>query len=433
MDIRGIIKSPSIRNFTKLLSANVVAQVIGLIVYPILTRIYAPEDFGLLNLFLSIGGVLTIISTAEYYYAIVLPKEHKQAVAVLWTGVLCLILTGGVVCLSVFFATPIASLLKTPLLASYYWMMPFYVMAMGGWNLLNYWYIRTTKYSRISHYQISQSILSAGGKMGFGYLGILQGGMIYSVVFAPLVALVVSFITWKPITILRERVMNFNVSWQDICKQTKEYKNFPLFVLPRSFVNMLAGQMPVLLLTPFFGSKLVGFYSLALLLGYTPIGTITRAVYQVLYQQTTERVHKSLPIGNIFKRFIIYASIIIVPVFIGLYFILPEITSWIFGKEWYVSGEYIRWMLPWLYVSFLSCSINYLFDVFMKQKWGLFFEVLLALVRVLGLVIGVRMNSFIVAIASYSIGTTLALMIQLLWMLMLVRRYDRSLSGEQLD
>lgn len=433
MDIRGIIKSPSIRNFTKLLSANVVAQVIGLIVYPILTRIYAPEDFGLLNLFLSIGGVLTIISTAEYYYAIVLPKEHKQAVAVLWTGVLCLILTGGVVCLSVFFATPIASLLKTPLLASYYWMMPFYVMAMGGWNLLNYWYIRTTKYSRISHYQISQSILSAGGKIGFGYLGILQGGMIYSVVLAPLVALVVSFITWKPIAILRNRVMNFNVSWQDICKQTKEYKNFPLFVLPRSFVNMLAGQMPVLLLTPFFGSKLVGFYSLALLLGYTPIGTITRAVYQVLYQQTTERVHKSLPIGNIFKRFIIYASIIIVPVFIGLYFILPEITSWIFGKEWYVSGEYIRWMLPWLYVSFLSCSINYLFDVFMKQKWGLFFEVLLALVRVLGLVIGVRMNSFIVAIASYSIGTTLALMIQLLWMLMLVRRYDRSLSGEQLD
>lgn len=433
MDIRGIIKSPSIRNFTKLLSANVVAQVIGLIVYPILTRIYAPEDFGLLNLFLSIGGVLTIISTAEYYYAIVLPKEHKQAVAVLWTGVLCLILTGGVVCLSVFFATPIASLLKTPLLASYYWMMPFYVMAMGGWNLLNYWYIRTTKYSRISHYQISQSILSAGGKIGFGYLGILQGGMIYSVVLAPLVALVVSFITWKPIAILRKRVMNFNISWQDICKQTKEYKNFPLFVLPRSFVNMLAGQMPVLLLTPFFGSKLVGFYSLALLLGYTPIGTITRAVYQVLYQQTTERVHKSLPIGNIFKRFIIYASIIIVPVFIGLYFILPEITSWIFGKEWYVSGEYIRWMLPWLYVSFLSCSINYLFDVFMKQKWGLFFEVLLALVRVLGLVIGVRMNSFIVAIASYSIGTTLALMIQLLWVLMLVRRYDRSLSGEQLD
>ena len=79
MSILHLIKSSGVRNFTKLLSANVVAQVIGLVVYPILTRMYAPEDFGLLNLFMSIGGVLAILSTAEYYYAIVLPKEEKDA------------------------------------------------------------------------------------------------------------------------------------------------------------------------------------------------------------------------------------------------------------------------------------------------------------------------------------------------------------------
>ena len=91
MDIRNLIQSSGVRNFTKLLSANVVAQVIGLLVYPILTRIYAPEDFGLLNLFLSIGGVLTILSTAEYYYAIVLPKNQKDAISVLYVGLGCLL------------------------------------------------------------------------------------------------------------------------------------------------------------------------------------------------------------------------------------------------------------------------------------------------------------------------------------------------------
>ena len=60
-----------VRNVAKLLSANVVAQVIGLLVYPILTRMYTPEDFGLMNLFVSIGSVLVILATAEYYYAIV--------------------------------------------------------------------------------------------------------------------------------------------------------------------------------------------------------------------------------------------------------------------------------------------------------------------------------------------------------------------------
>ncbi|MGN1239473.1 MAG: oligosaccharide flippase family protein, partial [Paludibacteraceae bacterium] len=71
--IRKIARSELVRNSAKLLSANVIAQAIGLLVYPILTRLYSPEDFGLLNLFLSIGGVLVLLSTAEYQYAIVLP------------------------------------------------------------------------------------------------------------------------------------------------------------------------------------------------------------------------------------------------------------------------------------------------------------------------------------------------------------------------
>ena len=112
MSLSSIVKSSGVRNFSKLLSANVMAQVLGLVVYPILTRMYAPEDFGLLNLFLSIGGVLAILSTAEYYYAIVLPKEDKDAENVLGVGVLWLLATTVVVSLSVVFAQPISVLFK---------------------------------------------------------------------------------------------------------------------------------------------------------------------------------------------------------------------------------------------------------------------------------------------------------------------------------
>jgi O-antigen/teichoic acid export membrane protein len=219
------------------------------------------------------------------------------------------------------------------------------------------------------------------------------------------------------------------VSWNDITKQAVVYRNFPCFVLPRSFVNILAGQMPVLLLTPFFGAKVVGFLSLAILLGYTPIGTITRAIYQVMYQHTMDRVHSSQPIGGIFKRFLLLASIVVIPAFAILWFFLPDLTSWLLGSEWWISGEYIRWMLPWLYVSLLSCSINFLFDVFMKQQWGLFFEIVLAVMRVGGLLIGIMANDFTLAIICYSFGTMLALVMQIVWMLVQVHRYDCSLDN----
>ena len=302
--------------------------------------------------------------------------------------------------------------------------MPFYVLSIGMWNVLNYWYIRTKSFGKISTYQVSQSVLSASGKIGFGYVGVLQGGMIYSIVIAPIVSLVSSicFSTRKNLlTPLR------NISLQEMWECGKEYKNFPLFVLPRSFINVLAGQLPVLLLTPFFGAKYVGLLSMAVLLAYMPIGTISRAIYQVLYQNTTERVHASERIGNVFRRFVVYSSALIIPIFVALYFVLPTITSWLLGEEWRVVGEYIRWMLPWLYVSLLTGSTCYLSDVFMKQKMGLFFEILLALCRVIGLLMGILTRNFTVAIAAYSIGTAVAVLAQLLWLTTLVRRYDNSL------
>lgn len=423
MNILQFIKSSGVRNFTKLLSANVVAQVIGLVVYPILTRIYAPEDFGLLNLFLSIGNVLVVLSLADYYYAIVLPKQEKDAITLTHVSLGLLLVTTFLVALSVLLSKPISVLFKSPGLVDYYWMMPLYVLVMGSWNILNYWYIRKKSFGRISGYQMSQSILSAGGKIGLGYAGVLHGGMIYSVVLAPLISLLTSMAlsfrkTLRPL---------FQWSWGSIPIQAKEYRNFPLFVLPRSFINVLAGQLPILLLTPFFGSKYVGLLSMALLLGYTPIGTITRALYQVLYQHTTERVHASVKIGDVFWRFMGYGSCVIIPVFAVIAIILPDLSAWLLGEEWRVVGEYIRWMLPWLYFSLLTGSTCYLSDVFMQQKKGLFFEILLAVCRVAGLCVGIVAKDFMVAIAAYSIGTALAVLAQLVWLASLVCRYDNSL------
>ncbi len=423
MSIGSLFQSSVVRNFAKLLSANVVAQVIGLLVYPILTRIYAPEDFGLLNLFLSIGNVLVVLSVADYYYAIVLPKREKDAAALTQLSLLLLCCTTALVIVSVIFAEQLSALFKLPSLSTYYWLMPIYVLLMGAWNILNYWYIRKKSFGRITGYQISQSLLSAGGKIGMGYAGALQGGMIYAAVLAPLVSLLSSM----ALGLRKTLCPLLQWSWDNIRNQAKDYRNFPCFVLPRSFINVIAGQLPILLLTPFFGAKYVGLLSMALLLGYTPIGTITRALYQVLYQHTTERVHASAKIGDVFWRFMCYGSIVIIPVFVGIGVFLPTITAWLLGEEWRVAGEYIRWMLPWLYVSLLTGSTCYLSDVFMKQEIGLFFEILLAVCRVIGLSIGIITKDFTIAIAAYSVCTAFAVLVQLIWLASLVLRYDQSL------
>ena len=88
------MKSAIVKNTSKLLAANVIAQVVGFAVYPILTRLYSPDDFGALNIFLTIGGIATLFATAEYQNSIMLPKSEKSGVACFHIGfIITLIVT----------------------------------------------------------------------------------------------------------------------------------------------------------------------------------------------------------------------------------------------------------------------------------------------------------------------------------------------------
>lgn len=425
MNKMSLVKSSGIRNFAKLLSANVVAQVIGLVVYPILTRMYAPEDFGVLNLFLSISGVLVIFSTAEYYNAIVLPKDRKEGLNVVYVCISILLFVVLLTSLSVIFAADIARLFDVPALAKYYWMMPILVLVSGGWNILNYWYIRSTRYNRITYYQLSQSILSAGGKLGFGYAGLLSGGMICSVVFAPFLALLMT--AWKSFMRLFKRKYNSKEIWAT----AKKYRNFPLYSLPRSFVNMLAGQLPVLLLTPLFGSQYVGWWSMALLLGFMPISMVSKSIYQVLYQYTTERVNNKLLIGSYFRRFTLIVLLTGIPLFCVLYWFMPNLTLLFLGEGWDNTGIYLRWMLPWLLSSVLTSSTGFLSDIFFRQKIGFVFEMLTALLRTIGVIIGAVVKDFSISIIGYSLGSCLAVTAQYIWLLTLTVRYDAQIRSSK--
>lgn len=415
-----------LKNSAQLLSANVVAQAIGLAVYPILTRLYSPADFGVLNLFLSIGGILTMVAVAEYYYAIVLPKDDTSANAVVQT---CLLLLGAMVlvlALTIPFSKPIADLFNTPTLADYWWLMPIFVGLTGLWNVLNYWYIRCEAFRRVSGYQVSQSVLSAGCKTGFGYAGFLQGGLLVSVVIAPLVSTALSIgLAWKK-CLNRLHIL----PWSTCRQVAHEYRNFPLFTLPRGVVNILGAQLPVLLLTPFFGSYEVGLWGMALLLGFTPISMITRALYQSFYQHINTEVQQRHAICAFFRKFTIGMSCVFLPFAVGLFFILPSLTGWLLGAEWEQSGHYIRWMLPWVYCSLLTASTCFLADVFAKQKVGLYFEILFAALRAIGIGIGIALHDFEVAVAAYSIGSALAILPQYIWLLSLARKYDASIERD---
>ena len=78
--IEEIKTSEFFRNVLILSSGTALAQLIPLIIAPFLSRIYSPEEFGRLALYLAITQILGSLATGRYELAILLPKEERKGV-----------------------------------------------------------------------------------------------------------------------------------------------------------------------------------------------------------------------------------------------------------------------------------------------------------------------------------------------------------------
>ena len=73
------IMSNFVANVLKLVSGSVTAQILSILLVPLITRIYSPDDLGIFQIFLSISGILIIFSTFSYQFAIMLPKKEEDS------------------------------------------------------------------------------------------------------------------------------------------------------------------------------------------------------------------------------------------------------------------------------------------------------------------------------------------------------------------
>ena len=423
--VSNIMKSAFVKDVAGLLSANVVAQAAGLLCYPLLTRMYSPEDFGLLYIFTSIGGVLVLLGTAGYQFAIPLPKDDRDGVACFHAGLLCLLPVMALMLLSLPFSGTIAGWFGSTELADWLPFMPLYVGLLCLWNLLNWWYARCQQFGCVSRYQVSNSLLNVALKLLLGWLRVPHG-LIAATVSVPPVSVGLNMLA------ARRHLRGLLVRDDGRCRRMlAAYRKFPMFTLPQSLINQFFGNLPAYLLAPQFGQSALGLWSMALLLSFTPINTICNSLYQVLFADVSKRVNNREEVKYLFVRLEKWALGITLPLFTVLFFVLPPLTGWLLGAEWTESGRYIRWFLPWLAVTVLTSSTAFLPDIFFKQHITLGFEVLLAVLRTGGIVAGMMCNDFMLAVACYGIGSAAVKAAQYIWMRGLVNDYERSLAQSQ--
>ena len=404
------------------MSGTALAQVIPVLLSPVLTRLYSPEQYGTLALFTAVVGIFSVAATFRYELSIMLPEQDSDAVNII---VLSLILNFSLstilLIITFLFNKQLTDLFNNPAISGWLYFVPVMVFLIGVFQSMHYWLSRKKHYRKLSAAWISRSGIKGGAQVGVIYAlpGIGTAGLIGGAIFGQFVATVI---------IVRQSLMQISsafqkVSFKRITELAKTYKNFPVINTPHALVNNLSSNLPVMLLTSFFSNKVAGLYSLALMAVMLPTGLVSNAIGQVFYQRISEAHNKKealYPYTIRLVKGLFFVSII--P--FGLLFLLaPSLFGLIFGGQWTEAGLYTRILTPWIIMIFLVAPLSYIPITLGYQKKALYIEIAGISAKLFALVIGSYYQSSFIAVVLFSLSGFFILVYSLTWII--------SLSKEQ--
>jgi len=327
--------------------------------------------------------------------AIVLPKEDRDAVNILLLSVLITLFVGGLLLICVIiFNKEISLLLGNTSLSFWLYFIPFSVILTGLYKTFNYWCNRKKRFKNISVSRVSDSLSKASSNLIFGYLKITPGGLIFGMLIGQLIS---------TLALLRQNLkeiisLKHFFSKQTIRVQAKKHKDFPLYSLPNTLLNVFSLQIIIIIIAHLFSNSFVGLYSFAFRMLSIPISLIGVSVGQVFYQKFSELYNSN---GNLRKMILkTWSSLFLIGILPMTIMIIwgSDVFSFVFGEEWKDSGRMASFLSVMLFFMFISSPTSSAFIVLGLQRISLFFGIYLLITRPLAFYIGYYYKDFYLAL-----------------------------------
>lgn len=403
--VKQLTERKFVRNVVLVASGTAGAQAITMAFSPIITRLYGPEAFGLLGAFTATLGIVMPIAALSYPIAIVLPKSDDDAKAIAKLSfriafIIALLLSA----ILLIAGNEIAALLGMEAIAGFMLLIPVAMFFNALQQIMQQWLIRKKQFKVTARIAVSQSLILNSSKVGVGW-------------FYPLGAVLIALATLGN-ALYAVQLWFGAKKWADqdgkIDKVAKsislkevayKHRDFPYYRAPQVFINALSQSLPVLMLASFFGPAAAGFYAIGRTVMGMPSTLIGKAVSDVFYPKIAEAANSHQDVHKpIFKATAALAAVGIIPY--GAVFLFgPWLFEFVFGEEWFVAGEYARWLAAWLYFAFMNRPSVAALAVLNMQRMFLIYEIVSLLLRAGSLYIGFAvLNSDIQAVILFSIS-----------------------------
>ncbi len=357
------------QNFWGIAKANLLAQMLGLALTPLLTRLYSPSAYGTAALFAALLGFLAAFATLRFEWSIPNAASTAEAAALAWlgAGALAAISTTSLV-LWVPCVGGAEFAAKFQGLAEFRSLLPLALLGAGIQQIMLGWFTRENSLAAVGRAQIQQSIAGsalniAGGLGNAGPWGLITSATLSAWTGLPTL--------WRN---ARELCLELRTpSVAALRHALREFAAESAVSTAVSILNVASLSTVPFLLASYYGAAPVGWYALMNRVALAPSQVLTSALSRSFWSEAARLAKTDLPaLRRLYITTARHLALASLPVALlcvaGSRLVVP-----IFGPEWRGAGALLLALVPAVVTQLIAQPITHLI-VHRKQHWKLYLD-----------------------------------------------------------
>lgn len=375
------------KKFITLFSGVFIAQLLGVLLIPIISRLYSPENFGELSLFVSITGVVAIISTLKLNEAIMIAKTNDEVYkiigSIVFFSLILLIILSSLALLIIILTS--SKIIDLEISLTFLLLLPFNILGLAIYNTNTIYLTKQSMYRQVSNTNVSRALSLNFSQIILSKFQMFNGLLLGNVIGNGM----------GMYYIFQNR---FNYLKYINCSNFKyiirNHSHFPKYNLPQAMLNNTSSILPNIMLIIPFGAVNIGLYYMTLKLLNLPTTLVSNIVTNLFYQESSSKFNNNIKFSDYYiKTIILLVSIIIIPTIL-LVIYGPIIIPPILGEEWLDAGPLIPWIAIWTSTMFIYTPATKVVIIHSWQRYMLYYNLSAFIIRFILLSYGIYSLDF---------------------------------------
>lgn len=317
---------------SKLTAGALVSQVAVVATAPVLSRLYPVEAFGVFGTYTAIIAILTPLATGRLEVALPVAEEQYRGALLRLSRRLniAVCLAAGLAGLVLAPLLGLADDISESLVAAA--LLALGVHSVAIYNVRTYSRLAETDYRTTALAHGANGVMSSAAKVAAFLASASPIGLISGTLIGQYGAALIA----------RAPKRQRSDDPRSISEAVAKYSDFLRWNLPEALTSIAGTQIPILLISFFFGAGPTGWYFMANRLLQLPMALLGQSITKVFLLGGPERTT---------TRAAIRASALMLACGLGFSLLLspiaPDVFAMVLGEDWRPAGEMARWLAFW--------------------------------------------------------------------------------------